>query len=167
MPALNNNVRNIRDDGFSIIELMLVIIIISIISVASYPRFTNTVNSVNLRVATDKLKDDLRYIYNYSVTNHLNTWFAVSISGNNYRYGTYNTPPNTDPVVLTDPATNNPAIINLDDYKGVTITSENIVGDTIFYDWWGTPSPSTGGQITLNGIRTVVITAETGYVFEL
>ncbi len=165
MSALDKNIKFMRNDGFSIIELMLIIIIISIISVASYPKFTNTVKSVNLRVATDKLKDDLRYVYNYAITNHRTSWFNINISGNSYSYGTYNTPPSSGLVVLIDVATNQPAIINLDDYKGVTITSETIAGDTVFYNWWGTPS--TAGQITLNGTKTIVLEAETGYVFEL
>ena len=164
MSAINRNIRTIQNDGFSLIELVLIILIIGIISIVSYPRFTNTVQSVNLRVATDKLKDDLRYIYNFAVTNHENTWFTVNVSNNNYSYGIYNTPPNSDPAVLTDPATNQPAIINLDDYKNVTITSETLGGE-IVYDWWGTPS--TGGEIILNGTKTIVIEAETGYVYEL
>ena len=119
---------------------------------------------MNLRVATDKLTDDLRYVNNYAVTNHVNTWFTIDLSNNSYSYGVYNTPPNSDPVVLTDPATNQSAIINLDDYNGVTITAESL-GGGFDYDWWGTPS--SGGQITLNGTRIIVIEEETGYVYEL
>ncbi|MBU0530028.1 hypothetical protein KKF86_09830, partial [bacterium] len=85
-------------------------------------------------------------------------------SNNSYSYGVYITPPNSDPVVLTDPATNQPAIINLDDYNGVTITSETL-GGGFDYNWWGIPSAS--GQIILNGTRIIVIEAETGYVYEL
>jgi MSHA pilin protein MshC len=155
---------NLKSDGFTLIELVIVILIIGIISIVSYPKFANTVQSMNLRVATDKLTDDLRYIYNYSVTNHRNTWFSIDIGNNSYSYGIYNTPPTTDPVVLTDPATNQSAIINLDNYNSVTITSETL-GGGFNYDWWGTPSND--GQITLNGTRTIVIEAETGYIYEL
>ncbi len=158
------NIKNTRNDGFTLIELVIVMLIIGIISVMSYPRFTNTVQSMNLRVATDKLADDLRYVYNYAVTNHRNTWFSINIGNNSYSYGVYNTQPSSDPVVLTDPATNQPAIINLDNYNGVTITAESL-GGGFDYDWWGTPS--SGGQITLNGTRTIVIEEETGYVYEL
>jgi prepilin-type N-terminal cleavage/methylation domain-containing protein len=158
------NIKNTRNDGFTLIELVIVMLIIGIISVVSYPRFTNTIQSMNLRVATDKLTDDLRYVYNYAVTNHQNTWFSINIGNNSYSYGVYNTPPSSDPVVLTDPATNQPAIINLNDYNSVTITAETL-GGGFDYNWWGTPS--TGGQITLNGTRTIVVESETGYVYEL
>ena len=164
MSAINKNIRNMRNDGFSLIELIVIIMIISIIAIISYPRFTNTVQSVNLRIATDKLKDDLRYVYNFAITNHENTWFTIDIGSNSYTYGIYNTPPNSDPTLLTDPATNKPALIKLDQYKDVIITSETL-GGTMSYDWWGTPTNS--GQITLNSTNTIVIEAETGYIFEL
>jgi len=161
---MNRNIKNAQSDGFTFIELIIIIVIISIISIVTYPRITATVQSMNLKVATDKLMDDLRYIYNYSITNHQTTWFTVNITGNGYSYGIYNTPPNSDPVLLTDPSTGQPANINLNDYNNVSITAET-VGGGFEYDWWGTPS--TGGQITLNGTRTIVIETETGYIYEL
>jgi len=164
MIVRDKNIKYSKNDGFTLIELVLVILIIGIISIASYPKFANTIQSMNLKVASDKLTDDLRYVYNYAVTNHRNTWFAINVSNNSYSYGIYNTPPSSDPVVLNDPATNQPAVIHLDDYNGVTITAETL-GGSFDYNWWGTPS--TGGQITLNGTRTIVIEAETGYVYEL
>ena len=164
MADVNKNIKNTQNGGFTLIELVLVILIIGIISIVSYPRFANTLQSMNLRVATDKLTDDLRYIYNFAVTNHQNTWFTIDVGNNTYSYGIYSTPPSSDPVVLTDPATHQPAIINLNEYNSVTITAETF-GGGFNYDWWGTPS--TGGQITLNGTRTIVIESETGYVYEL
>ena len=163
MSDVNKNIKNSQSDGFTLIELVLVILIISIISIVSYPRFADTVQSMNLRVATDKLTDDLRYIYSFAVSNHRNTWFAIDVGSNTYSYGIYDTL-TIDPAVLTDPATHQPAIINLNNYNGVTITSETLAGG-FYFDWWGTPS--TGGEITLNFTRTIVIEAETGYVYEL
>ncbi len=156
--------KNVHNDGFTLIELIIVILIISIISIVSYPRFANTVQSMNLRTASDKLKDDLRYMYNFAVTNHVNTWFTIDMGNNTYSYGVYSTPPSSDPVVLTDPATNQPAIIDLDQYNGVAITSETL-GGGFDYNWWGTPSNS--GQIVLNNTVTIIIEPETGYIYEL
>ena len=164
MADVNKNIKNTQNGGFTLIELVLVILIIGIISIVSYPKFANTLQSMNLRVATDKLTDDLRYIYSFAVSNHRNTWFSIDVGSNTYSYGIYDTPPNSDPTVLTDPATHQPDIINLNNYNGVTITAETL-GGGFDYNWWGTPS--TGGQITLNGTRTIVIEAETGYVYEL
>jgi len=164
MKFRNIHIKNSKNDGFTLIELIIVILIISIISIVSFPRFANTVDSMNLRVASDKLKDDLRYINNFAVTNHVNTWFTVDVANNSYSYGIYSTPPSSNPVTLTDPATNQPAIIDLDQFNGVAITSETL-GGGFDYDWWGTPT--TGGQIILNGTITIVIEGETGYVYEL
>ena len=164
MKFRNIHIKNSKNDGFTLIELIIVILIISIISIVSFPRFANTVDSMNLRVASDKLKDDLRYINNFAVTNHVNTWFTVDVANNTYSYGIYSTPPSSNPVTLTDPATNQPAIIDLDQFNGVAITSETL-GGGFDYDWWGTPT--TGGQIILNGTITIVIEGETGYVYEL
>ena len=158
------HIRHAQKNGFTLIELIIVILIISIISIVSFPRFANTVDSMNLRVASDKLKDDLRYINNFAVTNHVNTWFTVDVANNTYSYGIYSTPPSSNPVTLTDPATNQPAIIDLDQFNGVAITSETL-GGGFDYNWWGTPT--TGGQIVLNGTITIVIEGETGYVYEL
>jgi hypothetical protein len=113
--------------------------------------------------AAGKLKDDIHYIHNFAVTNHRNTWFTIDINSNSYSYGIYATPPSSDPVELTDPATNQPAIIHLDDYNSV-ITSETL-GGGFDYDWWGTPTNS--GQIVLNDIKIIIIEAESGYVYEL
>ena len=162
--AINNNIRISQNNGFTFIELIVIIVIISIISIVAIPRITDTVQSMNLKVATDKLLDDLRYIYNFGITYHRTTWFTVNVGSNSYSYGIYNTPPSSDPVALTDPSTGQPANIDLDDYSGVTITAETLGGGFDF-NWWGTPS--TGGQITLNGTRTIVIEPETGYVYEL
>jgi len=164
MSVINKNIRNTQNDGFSFIELIIIIVIISIISIVAYPRITNIIQSMNLKVATDKLIDDLRYTYNFSITNHRTTWFNVNVGSNSYSYGIYNTPSNSDPVVLTDPASGQPANINLNSYDSVAITAETL-GGGLEFDWWGTPS--TGGQITLNGTRTVVIETETGYIYEL
>ncbi len=164
MKFRNIHIKNTQNNGFTLIEVIIVIMIIGIISIVAFPRFANTVDSMNLRVASDKLKDDLRYINNFAVTNHINTWFTVDVANNTYSYGIYSTPPSSNPVTLTDPATNQPAIIDLDQLNGVAITSETL-GGGFDYNWWGTPT--TGGQIVLNGTVTIVIEEETGYVYEL
>ena len=149
--------------GVALIEIVVVMFIIGILVAAVLPNFRNTMASANLMSAAGKLKDDLHYIHNFAVTHHRNTWFTVDINSNSYSYGIYATPPSSNPVELTDPATNQPAIINMDDYNSI-ITSETL-GGGFDYSWWGTPSNS--GQIVLNGTKTIVIEAESGYIYEL
>jgi prepilin-type N-terminal cleavage/methylation domain-containing protein len=149
--------------GVTLIEIVVVMFIIGILVAAVLPKFRNTMDSANLMSAAGKLKDDLHYIHNYAVTHHRSAWFTVDIISNSYSYGIYATPPSSNPVELTDPATNQPAIINMDDYNSI-ITSETL-GGGFDYSWWGTPSNS--GQIVLNGTKTIVIEAESGYIYEL
>ena len=163
MMIIKNYYKRDKNHGFTLIEVVVVMFIIGILVAAVLPNFRNTLASANLMSAAGKLKDDLHYIHNYAVTHHRSTWFTVDIDLNSYSYGIYATPPSSDPVELTDPATNQPAIIYLEDYNSV-ITSETLDGG-FDYDWWGTPSDS--GRIVLNGTKTIVIEAESGYVYEL
>lgn len=149
--------------GFTLIELILAITITGIISVIVLPNITNSVTSVNLKLATGKLMDDVRYVQNYAVTNHCNTWFTVNVDSNYYSYGYYATSPNIDPQLLTDPSTNQPGFINLNDYNNVLLTSETLNGGLDF-DWFG--YPTNGGQIVINNAKIVNIVDETGYVYE-
>jgi len=158
---IKNYYKRDKNHGFTLIEIIIVMAIIGILALAVLPNFKNTLDSANLMSAAGKLKDDLHYIHNYAVTHHTSTWFTVDIDNNSYSYGIYST---SGKVKLTDPATGQPAIIDLDDYNSV-ITSQTLVGGGFDYDWWGTPSNS--GQIELNGTKTIVIEAESGYVYEL
>ncbi len=152
-----------ENNGFTLIELILVIAITGIISVIVLPNITNSVTDVNLKLATDKLMDDVRYVQNYAVTNHCNTWFTVNVDSNYYSYGHYATSPNIDPQLLTDPATNQPGFVNFYDYSNVLLTSETLNGGLNF-DWFG--YPTNGGQIIINNVKIVNIVDETGYVYE-
>ena len=160
---IKNYYKRGNNRGVTLIEVVVVMFIIGIFAAAVLPHFRNTLDSANLMSAAGKLKDDLHYIHNFAVTNHRSTWFTVDVNSNSYSYGIYSTPPSSDPVELTDPATGQPAIIHLDDYHSV-ITSETL-GGGFDYSWWGTPSNS--GQIVLNGTKTIVIEAESGYIYEL
>ncbi|MFC1784139.1 Tfp pilus assembly protein FimT/FimU [Candidatus Neomarinimicrobiota bacterium] len=160
---IKNYYKKGNNRGVTLIEVVVVLFIIGIFVAAVLPKFRNTLDNANLMSAAGKLKDDLHYIHNFAVTHHRSTWFTVDINSNSYSYGIYSTPPNSDPVELTDPATGQPAIIHLDDYNSI-ITSETL-GGGFDYSWWGTPSNS--GQIVLNGTKTIVIEAESGYIYEL
>lgn len=142
---------------------MLIIAITGIISLIILPNIGNTLNNVKLKIVTGKLMDDIRYVQNYAITNHRNTWFTIDVGSNSYSYGIYSTPPNADPQILIDPSTNQLAIIDLNDYSGVSITSESLNGGFDF-DWFGKPTNS--GQIVLNSTTIVNIEDETGYVYE-
>ena len=151
-----------KNNGFALLELMLIIAITGAISLIVLPKIANTLHNINLNIVTGKLMDDIRYVQNFAITNHRHTWVTIDPISNSYRYGIYNTPPNADPQILIDPSTNQLAIINLDDYSGVSITSESVNGGFDF-DWFG--KPTNGGQIVLYGTIIVNLEDETGYVY--
>ena len=144
-------------------ELIIIVAITGIISIIIVPNIGNLFNNINLKIVTGKLMDDIRYVQNYAVTNHRNTWITIDAGSNSYSYGIYNTPPNADPQILIDPSTNQLAIIDINDYSGVSITNESLNGGLDF-DWLGQPTNS--GQIILNNSKIVTIEEETGYVYE-
>ena len=152
-----------KNNGFTLLELIVIIAITGIISLIALPNIENTLNNVNLKIVTGKLLDDIRYVQNYAITNHRITWVTIDVDSNSYSYGIYGTPPNSDPQLLIDLSTNQLATIDLDDYSGISITSESLNGGFDF-DWFGTPTNS--GQIVLNNTTIVNIEDETGCVYK-
>ena len=156
---MKNSLR--KSNGFALIELIIVIAIAGTISLIVLPNVGNTLNNINLQIVSGKLLDDIRYVQNYSTTNHCNTWITIDAVSNSYSYGIYGTPPNSDPQLLVDPSTNQPAIIDLNDYNGVSITSESINGG---FNWLGVPT--TSSQIILNSTTIINVEDETGFVYK-
>lgn len=153
-----------RKTGFTLIEVVLVITIIGIISALIVPKVDNINSSIRLRAATDKLKDDLKYIQRYAVSRHDTTWLVVN-SGDN-SYGIFTGSSSSNRQLILDPSTNTQAMIDFDDYyRGVQISSVNFGGnDEFFFDWRGTPS--NGGYVVLNSTRIITVSTETGYIYE-
>lgn len=150
--------------GFTLVELIVVIVILAIVSVVVVPNTTDLYKSVNLKTGGDKLKDDLRYIYEYAISRHDTTWLVVNVADNNYGIYVGSTPATRQ--LLEDPATNSTGLYDFDtELSGVAITGVNFGGSNEFYyDWWGTPSA--GGTITLNNSKVIKVTNQTGYVHE-
>lgn len=151
-------------DGFTVIEMITVMAIIAILSAIMVPKYTETVQAMRLMNAGDKIKDDLRLIYNQSIVEHDTTWFVADTATNSY--GIYEgATPGTRTLIL-DPSTNlqNPIYLS-DMFPGIALTNVNFNGNLEFmYDWWGTPSA--GGVIELNNSLTITVVPETGYVYE-
>ena len=156
--------RNRRDyRGFTLVELIIIVAIIGIIGIIAVPQFTNLLNNVNTEVAVNKLMDDIRFIQNYAITQHCNTWFSVDIGNNSYSFGFYGTAPNINPQQIIDPATNQTSQISLDIYPNTQITGETL-NSSIDFDWFGVPSQ--GANITINNSIIIQIESETGYVYQ-
>ncbi len=150
--------------GFTLVELIVVIVILAIISVVVVPNTSNLYKNANLKAGSDKIKDDLRYIYEYAISRHDTTWMVVDMANNSYGIYVGSSPTNRQ--LLEDPSSNSTGIYDFDtELSGVIITSVDFGGSNeFFYDWWGTPS--SGGTIVLNNTKIIKVTDQTGYVHE-
>jgi Tfp pilus assembly protein FimT len=135
-----------------------------ILSAIAVPKVGGLITNLRIKAAGDKLLDDIRYIYNYAVSQRDTTWLVVDMANNSY--GLYSGPSAAQRVLIVDPTTNQPGIIDLDErFPGVVISSVNFGGSQeVFFDWWGTPS--SGGQLVLNNNKTITVAPGTGYVYE-
>ncbi len=155
---------NSRSNGFTLIEIIVVIVIIGIITMVAVPQMANTLRTKRLYDAVEKLNDDLNYCRDYAISQRTNTWIRFRIAQNRYRmfYGDSW----GSRVRLIDPARNTTAWFRIgDDFTGVSLQSVSFRRRRISFDWWGTPSE--GGTVVLtNGLnnRTITVNAETGYV---
>lgn len=155
---------NSRSNGFTLIEIIVVIVIIGIITMVAVPQMTNTLRTKRLYDAVEKLNDDLNYCRDYAISQRTNTWIRFRIVQNRYRmfYGDSW----VSRIRLIDPARNTTAWFRIgDDFTGVNLRSVSFRLRRISFDWWGTPSE--GGTVVLtNGLnnRTITVNAETGYV---
>ncbi|NQU67244.1 MAG: prepilin-type N-terminal cleavage/methylation domain-containing protein [Candidatus Marinimicrobia bacterium] len=149
-------------EGFSIIEMITVIAIIGVLSAISIPKYVETVQTMRLMNAGDKIRDDLRLIYNQSIVQHDTTWFVADLNTNSY--GIYEGATQGSRVLILDPSTNSQNPVDFDEtFPGIALTNVNFNGNTEFmYDWWGTPS--SGGVIELDNSLTITVVSETGYV---
>jgi len=168
MPGMRMENRKTRvlknSSGFTLLEIILVLLIVGILSAIVVPKMTGLITNMRLKAAGEKIMDDLRYIYSYAVTHRDTTWLVVNVNDNSY--GIYSGPSSSQRQLLLDPSTNQKALIDLDvAYPGVFISAVNFGGSNeVYFDWWGTPS--NGGKIVLNNSKTILVTPNTGYVYE-
>ena len=149
--------------GFTTLELVLVIAIMGILSAIAMPKVFGVLDNVREKAVGERLIEDLSYIRSYAISRHDTTWLVVNQANN--QYALYTGPDPGTRVLLPDPQTGASAVLDLDDdYPGVTISSVSFSGGTVSFDWRGTPSE--GGTIVLNGIRTITLIAETGMAYE-
>ncbi len=145
-------------------ELVIVILIFGILAAISAPRVTGLLTAMEMKAAREKLLDDLRYIGNMAISHHDTTWIVFNINSNSYAL--YNGPSQGSRQLIRDPSTNRDAVVNIGDmFNGIYMSQVNFGGSNeIYFDWYG--SPSTGGNIILNGQRVIHVTEGSGYIYE-
>ncbi|MFC1855441.1 prepilin-type N-terminal cleavage/methylation domain-containing protein [Thermodesulfobacteriota bacterium] len=146
-------------NGFTLIEITLLIIIISIIAAYAYPRFS-AVSDIQLNSALDRLKSDVYYAQELSMTTRTNCGIFVVNSGSYRIYKDGNTA-----MPALDPATFSNYEITLD--SAITIAT-TAAGAKIEFDNFGVPYDGNGVlvsevQVILNGSKILKISPQTGW----
>jgi len=150
--------------GFSLVELVLVISIIGILTAISTPKVNDIIENVREKAVVERLNEDLNYIRSMAISYHDTTWLVVDQAQNSY--GLYIGPTAGTRVLIPDPQTGDSFVLDLDSaYQDVVISSVSFGGASeVSFNWWGTPS--SGGTVVLNSSRTVSLLAETGLAYE-
>jgi len=139
-------------DGFTLIELVLVMVILGILSSLAYNRMTDN-TSLRLDIAVRKLVTDIRYAQQLAMTQGKRTRFYVDLANNRY-YLRWN-----DGTYVKDPLKGNNLIVNLGEgeFQKVEITATDFTQGYLEFDLWGSPYDS--GTL-LNSQKVVAILNE-------
>ncbi|MCX7926698.1 MAG: type II secretion system GspH family protein [Candidatus Omnitrophica bacterium] len=159
--------QSVLKEGFTIIELIMVMVIIGILSALAIPRI-DSFNTIRLAGGANKLIADIRYIQQLAVAQHTNTRIIFNISQDYYVAEQLNKTTGIWKEV-SDPFTRAPLIMNYKtdpQYAGIDIVEANFGGlSELQFNWQG--SPSNGGIVRLalrDNQRRVKVLSGTGTV---
>jgi len=147
--------------GFTFIELIMVIIIFGILSVAAFTRIVNNLDSIKVRAAIEQITSDIEQSKAISMAHHDTVSIAFDISNDSY---TIYKGPSGSQTIYTDYLGSNSGVISFDhsEYEGVDISNVNFGGSTqLSFDTWG--NTISGGTITLNTDNIITVQTLTGH----
>ena len=141
-------------NGFTFIELIIVLIIVGILGSMVFTRILNNLNPIKVRAAIEQTKA-------LSMAQHDTITIAFNIT--NDSYSIYNGPTGNQTIMTDYPGSNN-GIISFDqtEYSGVDISSASFGNSTnLSFDPWG--NTILGGTITLNTDNVITVQTVTGH----
>lgn len=158
-------------NGFTLIELVMIIVILGILALTAVPNATTT-SSIKLQAACQKITSDLRYAQEMSMAQQVR--FGISFDPATETYFAYRVNVGTKAM---DPQTRNDFDVSftaLNEFKGMDIASTNF-SNKLEFDSTGAPYDGSGVILSSQGIitiqttggaysRTVRIEAKTGKV---
>lgn len=145
------------NNGFSLIELIIVMVILGIIIAASTSRLRDITVNARLSAAINQITSDIDQAKTISMS--MRKQIKIIFNQNNETYTIYN-----DGNIFTDFPGSNNGIVNLsdNDNSGVDITNVNLNGSNVLtFTKWGNCLQS--GTITLNDSREIHVNDLTGY----
>lgn len=160
-------------DGFTLIELVMVILIIAILSTVIITDIINSSSQAKLEGARWKLKSDLSFAQSLAVTQQIN--HGVIFDPASETYSVYRQNPSN---IVNNPLTGNPFTVNYSTdtyFKGLDIVSTSFGSPTtnqVEFNYLGEPSDGTNpltsdGTVTLGyqgSNVTITVTKNTGKV---
>ncbi len=157
-----------NQNGFTLIEMTVVIIIVAILSYAVVANFTDSHESLQLNAITLKLASDVRYARDLALTEGRGSRVYIDVSNNQYHLKW------DDDSYMVNPMGGGDFVVQLGtpgEFGAVQIT------DTAFssggrLDFGTSGAPKNAGSsfegeldlVTINNEKKVVITANTGFV---
>ncbi|MFA6432055.1 MAG: GspH/FimT family pseudopilin [Candidatus Margulisiibacteriota bacterium] len=171
----SKNTWGIVKNGYTIIELIIVLAIVAAMSAATITIISNAMNTMELSSAANKVVSDLRYAQN--TASFTGKWIGITFEASPADQYTVYTTTGTQDIALVNPTKPSTAFtINLNSDFHVGISAVNISGGSqVEFSPIGTPYiDKTGaelaadGTITLNkgaATKTIHITPVTGRLF--
>ncbi len=155
--------QNSNSEGFTFVEIIIVIVIVGIISVFVAPKIYD--NYVNRRInsAAKQILADLRFAQSVAMTDHDSTWVEFDDNQNLYKLYSGSTKATRTLVEKSSGAGSYIRQLNEGEFNNVTITGLSIGNDkSIAFDWFGNTSDS--GSIILSNEVTITVEWGTGMV---
>ena len=156
-----------NQNGFTLIEMTVVIIIVAILSYAVVANFTDSHESLQLNAITLKLASDVRYARDLALTEGMGSRVYIDLSNNQYSLKW------DDDSYMLNPMGGGDFVVQLGtpgEFGAVQITATAFSGGRLDFGTSGSPKnagSSFSGEldlVTINNEKKVVITANTGFV---
>jgi MSHA pilin protein MshC len=159
-PLLRSNARAARHDGFTLIELVMVIVLVGILSAVAMPRFASR-DGYDVAGFAEDARGVLRYAQKMAIAQHRNVSVNLDASGRAISPCFDTVYPCASPI--PDPTGGSALRLT----PATTIAFATTISQLTF-DWRGSPngtaltltvSPNSGGTAS-----TVIVDGDTGYV---
>ncbi len=119
-----------RTNGFSLIELMIVVAIVTIMILLALPGFSTALQNSQTRAAADSLQNGLRFAQGEAI--RLNRFTTFAISGNAGWQVNYVTASANDPLIAANVA--NPLQQQANTFGNVTVTASSAATAVVRFD---------------------------------